>query len=96
MSRDLLNGFKSLNMNKLKADEEADSNAEEETEVLNATAEAKKKEEGAFQNFIPLEPDKSMKRIKLFQDVFLIYRQALRDDEGGAWFLIKKMKLQKY
>ena len=53
-------------MNKLKADEEAGSEEEEETQELNATAEAKKKEEGAFQNFIPIEPDKNMKRIKLF------------------------------
>lgn len=31
-------------MNKLKADEEADSNAEESTQEINATAEAKKQE----------------------------------------------------
>lgn len=31
LSRDLLNGFQSLNMNKLKAEEEADSNVEETT-----------------------------------------------------------------
>ena len=68
-------------MNKLKADEEADSKLEESIKELNATAEAKKQESGAFQNFIPIEPEKKMKKIKLFKDVFLIYRQALREED---------------
>lgn len=60
-------------MNKLKADEEAGSEQEAEEE-LNETAEAKKKEQGAFQNFVPFEPSKKIKRIKIFQDVFLVYK----------------------
>lgn len=79
MSRDLLNGFKSLNMNKLKQDAEEGSESEEEA-ALNETAEAKKQEKGGFQNFVPLEPSKKIKKHKLFQDVFLIYKQQLRDD----------------
>ena len=46
MSRDLLNGFKSLNMNKLKADEDEGSHSE--GSELDESAEAKKQETGAF------------------------------------------------
>jgi len=75
LSADPLNGPKSSNINTLKDQQERDEDPTVAQQKLDDTMQKKKDEQEAVQNLAPIEPSKELKRMKLFKDVFSVFKQ---------------------